>query len=57
MSFSCLVAGYIKKLIKESNVNLKVGLVQTAYANGSSTEYINNTLVINVSPSFVCLLI
>ena len=43
--FSLLVAGYIQKLIKESGVNLKVGLVQTAYANGSSTEYINNTLV------------
>ena len=45
--FFYIVAGYIKKLIKESGVNLNVGLVQTAYANGSSTEYINNTLVTN----------
>ena len=37
--------GYIQKLIKESGVNLKVGLAQIAYANGSSTDYINNTLV------------
>ncbi|XP_046642419.1 phosphoacetylglucosamine mutase-like [Daphnia pulicaria] len=44
-----LVAGYIKKLIKESGVNLNVGLVQTAYANGSSTEYINNTLGVEVA--------
>lgn len=42
----CLVASYIQKLIKESGVDLKVGLVQTAYANGSSTDYINHTLVI-----------
>jgi phosphoacetylglucosamine mutase len=47
-----LVAGYIKKLIKESGVNLNVGLVQTAYANGSSTEYINNTLVSDLQYSW-----
>ncbi len=41
-----LVAGYIQQLIKQSGLDLKVGLVQTAYANGSSTEYINKTLVI-----------
>ena len=40
------VAGYIQQLIKQSGLDLKVGLVQTAYANGSSTEYINKTLVI-----------
>lgn len=44
-----IVAGYLKKLVKESGLNLNMGLVQTAYANGSSTEYINNTLVSWVS--------
>ena len=47
--FLRLVAGYIQKLIKESGLKLKLGLVQTAYANGSSTDYINKTLVINNS--------
>lgn len=40
-----LVAGYLQKLIKDSGLKLNLGLVQTAYANGSSTEYINKTLV------------
>lgn len=44
-----LVAGYLKKLVKESGLNLNMGLVQTAYANGSSTEYINNTLGVEVA--------
>ena len=32
-------------LVKETGLDLKLGLVQTAYANGSSTDYITNTLV------------
>jgi len=44
-----LVAGYIQKLIKESGLKLKLGLVQTAYANGSSTDYINKTLGVEVA--------
>jgi len=46
-----LVAGFLKDLLRESGLleQLKLGLVQTAYANGSSTKYINNTLNIPVA--------
>ena len=46
-----LAAGFIMSKIKEANVThsdnspLKVGLVQTAYANGSSTAYVKDKLV------------
>ena len=40
-----LVAGYFKEMLKESGVDLALGLVQTAYANGSSTKYITEKLV------------
>ena len=33
------------ELLVSCQLNLKLGLVQTAYANGSSTKYINETLV------------
>nr|CAD7410604.1 unnamed protein product [Timema cristinae] len=39
-----LVAGYLMDLVKESKLKINLGLVQTAYANGSSTDYIANTL-------------
>jgi hypothetical protein len=32
-------------LASKLDSQIKVGLVQTAYANGSSTKYINETLV------------
>lgn len=44
-----LIAGYIQKLLKESGLKLALGLVQTAYANGSSTDYINKTLGVQVA--------
>lgn len=40
-----LVAAYFKELLFKSNLELNLGLVQTAYANGSSTEYISKNLV------------
>eukprot|EP00842_Homolaphlyctis_polyrhiza_P004413 jgi/Hompol1/4973/HPOL_002310-RA len=49
-----LAAGYIMSLIREANVthldgsSIKVGLVQTAYANGSSTDYVKNILQVPV---------
>ncbi|KAJ3276870.1 Phosphoacetylglucosamine Mutase [Terramyces sp. JEL0728] len=49
-----LAAGFIMSKIKEANVTrgdkspLKVGLVQTAYANGSSTDYVKNKLQVPV---------
>ncbi len=38
------------ELLTESKLDIKLGLVQTAYANGSSTKYINETLVRILSP-------
>ncbi|KAJ8324938.1 hypothetical protein O5D80_006459 [Batrachochytrium dendrobatidis] len=49
-----LAAGYIMALIRTANAkhidgsDLKVGLVQTAYANGSSTRYVKDTLKVPV---------
>ena len=40
------VAGYLKELLSAANIEgLNLGLVQTAYANGSSTNYITKKLV------------
>jgi len=44
-----LIAGYLKQLLAESGIVLDLGLVQTAYANGSSTEYITNNLDVPVA--------
>ncbi|CAD1480593.1 unnamed protein product, partial [Heterotrigona itama] len=43
-----LIAEYLKELLKESHLSFQLGLVQTAYANGSSTDYILNVLQIPV---------
>ncbi|KAK2190303.1 hypothetical protein NP493_79g06004 [Ridgeia piscesae] len=43
-----LLAGYLKEVVAQSGLELKFGLVQTAYANGSSTDYINNKLNVHV---------
>jgi len=41
-----LMADHLRGLIKEAGIEgLTVGLVQSAYANGSSTDYASNTLV------------
>lgn len=40
-----LVAGYIRELLEQTGIDLKMGLVQTAYANGASTDYISSKLV------------
>ena len=40
-----LVAGYLKELSTAAKLDLNLGLVQTAYANGSSTKYIKEKLV------------
>jgi len=46
-----LLAGHIKHLLASSGLSdtIKLGLVQTAYANGSSTEYISSSLGVPVS--------
>ena len=35
-----LAADYISELVKKAGIDIKVGCVQTAYANGSSTKYL-----------------
>jgi len=46
-----LIAGHIKHLLASSGLSdvIKLGLVQTAYANGSSTEYISSSLGVPVA--------
>ncbi|CAL7951289.1 unnamed protein product [Xylocopa violacea] len=44
-----LIATYFKELLQESGLSFKLGLVQTAYANGGSTDYISNVLQIPVA--------
>ncbi|GLH05929.1 Phosphoacetylglucosamine mutase [Gryllus bimaculatus] len=44
-----LLASYFMELVKASCLKLNLGLVQTAYANGSSTNYIAKTLKIPVA--------
>lgn len=41
-----LIAGFLREVLEDTGIEgLTMGLVQTAYANGASTEYINNKLV------------
>lgn len=44
-----LVATYFKELLETSGLSLQLGLVQTAYANGGSTDYISNVLKVPVA--------
>ena len=48
---STLIAGYLKEKLKESclNVDRGLGVVQTAYANGSSTAYLKDALNVPVA--------
>lgn len=40
-----LLASYITRELRATGAELRVGLVQTAYANGASTKYITDHLV------------
>ncbi|XP_022669739.1 phosphoacetylglucosamine mutase-like [Varroa destructor] len=45
-----LLTRYLKKLLDEAQVkDLDLAIIQTAYANGSSTEYIRNKLNVSVT--------
>ncbi|XP_055688316.1 phosphoacetylglucosamine mutase isoform X1 [Lutzomyia longipalpis] len=44
-----LVADYLMELVRACNINLRMGLVQTAYANGASTDYIEHQLRVPVA--------
>lgn len=48
-----LVAGFIIQLVKDSGLDINVGVVQTAYANGASTEYLVKVLVRCLPPAFL----
>ncbi|XP_052844547.1 phosphoacetylglucosamine mutase [Drosophila gunungcola] len=44
-----LVAGFLMELVTQAEIDLRLGLVQTAYANGASTNYIVDELKFPVS--------
>ncbi|XP_074094255.1 phosphoglucomutase 3-like protein nst [Cotesia typhae] len=44
-----LIVSYLKELIEASGLSIKLGLVQTAYANGASTNYVTETLKVPVA--------
>ncbi|XP_059083054.1 phosphoacetylglucosamine mutase-like [Tigriopus californicus] len=44
-----LVAEFLKELLDQAKVSLNMGIVQTAYANGSSTNYITQKLNVPVA--------
>lgn len=44
-----LIADYLMDLVKRCGLELNLGLVQTAYANGASTDYIVNKLKVPVA--------
>ncbi|CAL8115036.1 unnamed protein product [Orchesella dallaii] len=44
-----LLAEHFNDLLKKSQLNLKLGMVQTAYANGSSTNYATKVLNVPVT--------
>ncbi|CAF3211590.1 unnamed protein product [Rotaria socialis] len=49
--FSVLFASFISKKLKEAKLidQVKIGVIQTAYANGSSTNYVINTMNVPVA--------
>jgi phosphomannomutase len=42
---STLFATFLKELLHDSGLDLTLGVVQTAYANGSSTAYLMEVMV------------
>ncbi|XP_072027249.1 phosphoacetylglucosamine mutase-like [Amphiura filiformis] len=44
-----LIAGYIQELLTEAGIQLTLGLIQTAYANGSSTHYATKMLNVPIA--------
>jgi len=41
---SCLIAKFFSNLLNKLKIKLTIGIVQTAYANGASTDYMKNKL-------------
>lgn len=48
-----LAADYLVELVKKAGVELEVGCVQTAYANGSSTKYLKQRVPVTCSKTGV----
>lgn len=48
-----LATDFISELVKRAGVELKVGCVQTAYANGSSTKYLKQRVPVTCTPTGV----
>ncbi|OQV26046.1 Phosphoacetylglucosamine mutase [Hypsibius exemplaris] len=46
---SALISSFFIDLVRESGLDLKIGVIQTAYANGASTNYIENVLKVPVA--------
>jgi len=46
---STLLASYLKELVQNAQLSLNLGIVQTAYANGSSTNFIEKVLGLNAA--------
>ncbi|KAG5888570.1 hypothetical protein JTB14_029867 [Gonioctena quinquepunctata] len=44
-----LAAAYLKEILQLTGIDLNLGLVQTAYANGASTDYISTKLNVPVA--------
>uniref|UniRef100_A0A3B3DSA0 Phosphoacetylglucosamine mutase n=1 Tax=Oryzias melastigma TaxID=30732 RepID=A0A3B3DSA0_ORYME len=43
-----LISTFLKELLIQAGLNLRIAVVQTAYANGSSTHYLENTMNVTV---------
>ncbi|XP_046877348.1 phosphoacetylglucosamine mutase isoform X2 [Hypomesus transpacificus] len=43
-----LISSYLKDLLTQAGLDLQIAVVQTAYANGSSTHYLENTMKVKV---------
>lgn len=43
-----LISTFLKELLTQAGLDLKIAVVQTAYANGSSTHYLEDTMKVTV---------
>ncbi|EPQ30761.1 uncharacterized protein PFL1_01662 [Pseudozyma flocculosa PF-1] len=48
-----LAADYLSELVKVAGIDLELGCVQTAYANGSSTKYLKQRVPVTCTPTGV----
>uniref|UniRef100_A0A8C7IPC8 Phosphoacetylglucosamine mutase n=1 Tax=Oncorhynchus kisutch TaxID=8019 RepID=A0A8C7IPC8_ONCKI len=47
-SIATLISTYLKELLTQAGLDLQIAVVQTAYANGSSTRYLEDTMKVIV---------